>query len=155
MRRSSPGSLVLPFVLIRRISAESVGAGPLNPVLGPQDLCLPWLLLAILTEGTVILICAGIRRKPTARLLLACTLANCISVMALALLITLSSHLVGSSQGYAAVLITAEIVIWLFEAYFVWRYPGTQVNWKEALSFSLATNLASLAAGYAVAIYLA
>ena len=91
---------------------------------------------------------ARMRNKPARQLLVACALANTISVTALAL--ALMSHLLQSVLG----LVGAEIVIWLFEAAFLRRFRGTQVGWLEAIFVSLGMNLASLGAGFAVVVLL-
>ena len=119
---------------------------PDNPVLGPTDVCLPAILIAVLTEGAAVFVCARVRGKPVRRLLLACALVNAATVTALALA-------TASPQGTSLpALITAEILIWLFEAAFLLLFPGTEVSWKEGLAFSLAMNLTSLLAGWAIVV---
>ncbi len=125
------------------LSAVAAAGVPRDPVLGPADLCLPALLLAILTEGVVLLLLARIRKKPARRLLVACGLVNAITVTALALVTGLGSATI-------AMLVGAEIIIWLFEAAFLTLYPGTEISWVEGLIFSLIMNATSLLAGWAI-----
>ncbi len=126
----------------------------LNPVMGPEVACLPVLLFAIFTEGLVVLAAALIRKKPVRRLLLACALANCVTVTALTVLLEFIGSIVLGTAGIVAVLVEAEVAIWLFEAFFMHQFRGTQVSWKEALAFSLAMNLGSLAAGWGLVAFL-
>ncbi len=125
------------------LSAAALGGPPRDPVLGAADLWLPALLLAIITEGAVLLVLARIRKRPARKLLVVCGLGNVITVTVLALLIGLGSATIMT-------LVVAEIVIWLFEAAFLMLYPGTEVNWKEGLIFSLFMNVTSLLAGWAI-----
>ncbi len=122
---------------------------PLNPVMGPEVLCLPTLILAVSTEGLIALVVALIRKKPVGRLLIASAVGNCITVSALTIM-SFFAGLVHSTWGLILFLVAAEIAIWLFEAFFMHRYPGTQLNLREALSLSLIMNLGSIAAGYGV-----
>ncbi len=125
------------------LSAAAALGRPLDPVLGPMDLCLPALLLAIITESAVLFLLARVRKKPARRLLVACGLVNVVTVTALALVIGLASTTITT-------LVVAEVVIWLFEAAFLALYPGTEVNWTEGLVFSLVMNMTSLLAGWAI-----
>ncbi len=141
--------LLLAFSALPSASAFATAlhterVAPLNPVLGPEALCLPALALAILTEGIVVLVGARILKKPAGRLLKACVFVNLITVTALSL--ATGTGLIGSVMA----LVVAEIAIWLFEGFFLWRYARTLLNWKEAFSLSFAMNLASFAAGYGV-----
>ena len=148
-----PRPLAVPLILISLVSAASIAATAPDPLMGPECYCLPTLLLAILTEGAVMLVCARIWRKPAGRLLRAYVLANCITVTALTLLTGLVFTLLRSQPDVIAALIAVEIAIWLFEAFVLRRFPGTQVSWREALAFSLVANLASLAAGFGLVRY--
>ncbi len=154
MRQLCSQRSLLPLFLVNLFSAASLDAVPRNPiappdpVMGPEFLCLPVLVFTVLTEGIIVLIGARLRRKPGRRLLLASALANCITVTALTVYLALIASIAGSAAEAIALLVAAELAIWLFEAFFLRRYPGTQVSWKEALSFSAAMNLGSLAAGY-------
>ncbi len=136
-------ALLMTLGLGALLSAAAVEGLPHDPVLGPTDLCLPALLLAIITEGAVLLLLARIRKRPARRLLLAGGLVNVITVTALALV-------TGLGSASIATLVIAEIVIWLFEAAFLVLYPGTEVSWQEGLVFSLFMNLTSLLAGWAI-----
>ncbi len=147
------GILLPAFGILPSTSALGLAAArlsPLNPVLGPVDLCLPALFLAAVVEGIIVLVGARMREKPAGKLLLACTLVNCLTVTALALATTFAGTVIGSTVGWIAFLVIAELLIGLFEASFLRRFPGTQLSWKEALSFSGAMNLASLLAGFGV-----
>lgn len=117
---------------------------PRNPVLGPTDVCLPAILLAILVEGAVLLVLGRLAKKPVRSLLVACAPANAITVTALALAV--QTGLVASIPA----VVVAELLVWLVEAVFLVRWPGTQLAWKDGLLFSLAANVASLLAGAAL-----
>ncbi len=136
-------ALLVTLGLGTLLSTAAVRGLPQDPVLGPVDLCLPALLLAIVTEGAVLVLLARIRKKPARRLLVACGLVNVITVTALALVAGLGSATI-------VTLLVAEIVIWLFEAAFLVLYPGTEVSWQEGLVFSLFMNVTSLLAGWAI-----
>src|SRR5512138_415422 len=143
--------LIIAFalaLLLSLIAASSAAAEardlPHNPVIGPTDLCLPAILIAVVTEGAALYVLARVRGKPTRPLLLACALVNVVTVTALA--IATSSALLSS----LTTLITAEIVICLLEAAFLLLFPGTSLTWKEGLVFSTVMNATSLLAGLAI-----
>ncbi len=143
--------LLLGFSLLPFASAFALAPArlsPLNPVLGPEVLCLPALFLAAFVEGIIVVIGARLRKKPAGRLLLASTLANCITVPALSIVSLFAGVEIGSTAGWIVFLVIAELLIWAFEAFVLRRFPGTQLSWKEALSFSGVMNLASLLAGF-------
>ncbi len=130
-------------LLISLLALSLVSARPADPILvGPESVCGPVLLLALLVECPVILLCAYIRHKPRRSMLLAAILANVISVTGLSVWLMLGP------LGSVLSMVSGEIAVWFFEAVFLHGFRGTGITWPEAATFSLVMNLGSLAAGW-------
>ncbi len=145
---------VFTLVLIG-VVATLLTANPRNSAFGPDAVCLVVWIFTVFTEGIVVLIVARLRKKPAQRVILACALSNCITVAALTACVILAASFVQTLVAMMALLVAVAPAFLLFEAFFLRHYPGTRVSWKEALSFSAAMNLGSLAAGYGVLALLA
>ncbi len=139
----STSSLCPIALLMSLLALGLVSARPANPIpVGPDCVFGPVLLLALLVECPVILLCAYIRHKPRRSMLLAAILANVISVAGLSVWLMLGP------LGSVLSMVFGEIAVWFFEAVFLHAFRGTGVTWPEAVTFSLAMNLGSLAAGW-------
>jgi len=99
------------------------------------------LTVTILIEAVLIFIYSHLRDKPFYPLLLASLFANLItqSLLWIGLLLFF--------RHYLLTLIVLEISIWLIESLIFYRVRVTQLTIKEAMSLSLAINLASFSVG--------
>ena len=98
--------------------------------------------VTIVIEGLVVFGFARWRKKPAGRLVLASVLAN----VATQTLLWLALNLFAGH--YLATLLVAEALIWPAEAGALYYFPGTRLDWKEALLLSLGMNLASFGLGW-------
>ncbi len=146
---------VFVLILFGVVGVALLAANPRESVFGPDSLCQAIWIFTVLTEGIVVLVLARLRKKPAPRVILACALGNCVTVAALTAYVIFTASFIQSLIAMMALLVAAEPAVWLSEAFFLRHYPGTRVSWKEALSFSAAMNLGSLAAGSGVAALLA
>jgi len=92
-------------------------------------------------EGGLVFVYSRWREKPTRSILLTSLLANLITQS------LLWSALLLFFRHYWLVLIVMEIFIWLVESLIFYRIRANQLTLKEAMSLSLAINLASFGAG--------
>jgi hypothetical protein len=99
------------------------------------------LTVTILIEAVLIFVYSHLRDKPLYPLLLASLFANLItqSLLWIGLLLFF--------RHYLLTLIVLEISIWLIESLIFYRVRVTQLAIKEALSLSVAINLASFSVG--------
>lgn len=99
------------------------------------------LTVTILIEAVLIFIYSHLRDKPLCPLLLASLFANLItqSLLWIGLLLFF--------RHYLLTLIVLEISIWLIESLIFYHVRVTQLTIKEAMSLSLAINLASFSVG--------
>lgn len=100
------------------------------------------LLITIMAEGVVVIGYSIWRRKPIRLILITSILAN---VLTQSLLWSALSLLF---QHYLATLLSAEILIWLTESALLHIFPTNRLRFNEAVSLSLAMNLASFALGW-------
>jgi hypothetical protein len=100
------------------------------------------LIITILSEGVIISGYCIWRGKPLGPILLTSIVANLITQSFLWVILNLFF------QHYLAILLIAEIFIWLFESFLLYRFPANQIGLKEAALLSLCMNMASFGFGW-------
>lgn len=100
------------------------------------------LLVTIIVEGVVVLGYSIWRKKPVGPILLTSILANLITQSLLWIALSLFF------QYYLALLLIAEIIIWMIESISLYGFRFNQLSAREALLLSLVMNLSSFALGW-------
>ncbi|HLO18792.1 MAG TPA: hypothetical protein VK206_28430 [Anaerolineales bacterium] len=100
------------------------------------------LLVTVMIEGVVVSGYSIWRRKPIGPILISSIFINVLTQS------LLWSALSLFFQHYLATLLSAEILIWLIESVLLHISPTNRLRFNEAVSLSLAMNLASFALGW-------
>jgi len=100
------------------------------------------LILTIFIEGAIACGFALWRKKLAGWILAASILANIVTQFLLwGVLNLFTGH-------YLITLFVTEIFIWPFESAILYYFPGTRLDWREALMLSLGMNLTSFGIGW-------
>ena len=100
------------------------------------------LLITLAVESTVVLGYSIWQKKLLSSILLTSILANLITQSFLWVVLNIFF------RYYLLVLVIAEIFIWLFESFLLYRLPANRLRFQEAVLLSLNMNLASFALGW-------
>jgi hypothetical protein len=99
------------------------------------------LLVTIVIEGLVVLIYSTLYAKPFRPLLITSLIANLLTQSLLWIVLNLFF------QHYLVILCFAEILIWMIESYWLYRFSANHLRLPDAALLSLFMNLMSFATG--------
>jgi len=99
------------------------------------------LLVTIVIEGVVVFIYSTWYAKPLRPILITGLIANLLTQSLLWIVLNLFF------QHYLVILCFAEILIWMIESYWLYRFPANQLRLPDAALLSLFMNLMSFATG--------